>query len=58
MLAQFADNMVFTPSYAADAWKMVDKIEAQAIANGAPVPEKSARHQFAEESKVEEFVLG
>lgn len=40
---------------AADAWKLVDKIEAEAIANGAPVPEKSARHQFAEESKVEEF---
>lgn len=42
---------------AADAWKIVDKIEAEAIANGAPVPEKSARHQFAEESKVEEFAF-
>ncbi len=42
---------------AADAWKLVDQIEAEAIANGAPVPEKSARHQFAEESKVEEFVF-
>ncbi|MEO1428774.1 MAG: CBS domain-containing protein [Cyanobacteria bacterium J06633_8] len=42
---------------AADAWKLVDKIEAEAIANGAPVPEKSARHQFAEESKVEDFVF-
>jgi len=42
---------------AADAWKLVDQIEAEAIANGAPKPEKSARHQFAEESKVEDFVL-
>ncbi|MCJ8278494.1 MAG: CBS domain-containing protein [Rivularia sp. ALOHA_DT_140] len=42
---------------AADAWKLVDQVEAEAIANGAPKPEKSARHQFAEESKVEDFVL-
>lgn len=42
---------------AADAWKLVDQIEAEAIANGAPIPEKSARLQFAEESKVEDFVF-
>jgi len=42
---------------AADAWKLVDKIEAEAIAHGAPKPEKSAREQFAEESKVEDFVF-
>jgi len=42
---------------AADAWKIVDQIEAEMIANGAPKPEKSARSQFAEESKVEDFVF-
>lgn len=42
---------------AADAWKLVDQIEAEAIANGAPKTEKSAREQFAEESKVEDFVF-
>lgn len=42
---------------AADAWKLVDKIEAEAIAHGAPRTEKSAREEFAEESKVEDFVF-
>lgn len=42
---------------AADAWKLVDRIEAEMIANGAPQPEKSARIQFAEESNVEDFVF-
>ena len=42
---------------AADAWKLVDQIEAEAIAYGAPQTEKSAREQFAEESKIEDFVF-